>query len=216
MVFIHTYIYIYIYIYVLICLCLSLSLYIYVHTYTHIYIYIYIYPCKCVCVCACIHIYTYTYIYRIYIYIYLFIMNTYVQLVQPLAGPGAAFEPSRGRYTPLQCPKSMDYAHPADPADLALREPEHGLREGARKIYPDGYLPAGAAGDDPCALAQQYRDGALDLDDFVHALSGVEWGVCEWGSCQYATALAMFRALQRLRQAGLDPTETMGWGGSRS
>lgn len=103
----------------------------------------------------------------------------------------------------------------ADPSDLAALEPEYGLRPGARKVYPDG----SAAGewkepDTPLVLAfvERYQEKTLDLHDFVYALSGVKWGVCGWGSCQYATALAMLRALQCLKRAGLDPTETMGWG----
>ena len=52
-----------------------------------------------------------------------------------------------------------------------------------------------------------------DLENFIYLLSGVEWGViCAWGSCQYATALAMFRTLCRLRAEGLDPTAVVGWG----
>lgn len=61
-------------------------------------------------------------------------------------------------------------------------------------------------------LVQQYRENTLKLDDFVRALSGLEGEVCGWGSCQYAAAFAMFRTLSRLKQAGLDPTETIGWG----
>lgn len=105
----------------------------------------------------------------------------------------------------------------ADPADLATLEPEYGLRPGARKVYPGSGAAEADEWTEPdtplvLALVQQYQDETLDLQNFVYALSGVEWGVCEWGSCQYATALAMFRALQRLKRAGLDPTETMGWG----
>jgi len=61
-------------------------------------------------------------------------------------------------------------------------------------------------------LAERYRTGQIELDNFVYALSDVAWGVCAWGSCQYATALAMFRALQLLKQSGLDPLEVFGWG----
>lgn len=105
-----------------------------------------------------------------------------------------------------------------DPAtlagEIAALEVEFGLRPGARDAYPCG--SSGASGEwtepDVPALVSQYCGKRLTLHSFVYALSGVEWGVCTWGSCQYATALAMFRALARLRRAGLDPTEVVGWG----
>lgn len=104
-------------------------------------------------------------------------------------------------------------AQNADPADIASLERKYGLRAGAMDPYPEPD-PGWAEPDTPLVLAlvQQYQEKTLGLHAFVYALSGVAWDVCAWGCWQYATALAMFRALARLKRAGLDPTETMGWG----
>lgn len=100
-------------------------------------------------------------------------------------------------------------AQSVNPANIASLE----LRAGATDPYPEPDTPW-VEPDTPLVLAlvRQYQEKALDLHDFVYALSGVKWNICAWGSCQYATIFAMFRALICLKRAGLDPTEVMGWG----